>query len=45
MQSLLLYDSAYLYLSILNDTLARGLGHPDGRTFQKLAASKSFEGT
>ena len=43
-RSLILHDSAYLYLSVLNETLARGEAHPDGRTFRQLAMNQSFDG-
>ena len=41
---LVLYDATYAYLSVLNDSLGQGKGHPDGRTFQTLAQNRSFEG-
>ncbi|KAI0237466.1 hypothetical protein LSAT2_012004 [Lamellibrachia satsuma] len=42
--SLILHDATYLYLSVLNESLAQGKGHPDGKTFRKLATKQSFEG-
>ncbi|KAI0235251.1 hypothetical protein LSAT2_014230 [Lamellibrachia satsuma] len=42
--SLILHDATYLYLSVLNESLAQGKKHPDGKTFRKLATKQSFEG-
>ena len=41
---MLLHDAAYLYLTVLNYTLAQGNGPPDGKTLYKLAADQSFVG-
>ena len=41
---LVAHDTTYLYLTILNESLAQGKGPPDGRTFMKLAIAQSFNG-
>ena len=42
--ALYLHDATYAYLSILNDSMMQGKGHPDGRTVQRLVRNQSFEG-
>ena len=43
-KAMILHDATYLYLSVLNQSLAQGRGHPTGKTFRRLAISHAFDG-